>query len=483
MDITRRLVDKKTAYRRNPIIKEINNFIGSPWGIASLGALTVLAFAFSLELMFYTVVVIYATYVGIFSEDFKPLMPLFVFCYIAPSINNNPGKNDQGLFYGATGIYLICIVSIAIITLMVRLVLDEDIGRSNLFTKKRSMLIGMILLGVSYLLSGINSEKYLEYAKSNLLFAVIQFASVALLYFIFSATIKWEDMDVEYFAWLGLIMGLVVAAEVGCIYISEDVIVDGVINRSKIYSGWGCYNNVGAIISMSIPFSFYFVCRKKYGAIFLPVACLLLAAVFFSCSRGSMVGGVIAFIISFIYTLKKAEDKKQIHTFSCVLLGIIAIVAIVFGRDFINLFNGVPSISDVNDGSINFNDSGRFDIYLNGLKVYLDNPILGQTFYPASFPMYDFSDVEAFSSFFPPRWHNTVIQMLASCGTVGMIAYSYHRIDTIRFFWKKRTTINVFIATSILALLVMSLLDCHFFNVGPVFFYSMALTVMEFAEE
>lgn len=484
MAITRRLEVKKTAYRRNPLVQQINKFIGSPLGVIALGALTVLSFAYSLELVFYTIVALYATYVGIFGDDFKPLMPLFILCYIAPSINNNPGKNDQGLFYGTTGIYLICIVSVAILTLIIRLVLDEEIGRGTLFTKKRTMLFGMILLGISYLLSGIGSEKYLEYAKSNLLFAFIQFGSVILLYFIFSAAIKWDEMDLDYFAWIGLVMGLVVAAEVGCIYISEDVIINGQIIRGRIYSGWGCYNNVGAIISMSIPFAFYFANRKKhFGSIFMLIGCFLLAAVFFSCSRGSMVGGVAAFVLSFAYTFIRAKKNSEVRIATYVLLGLAVVGAILFGNKLLYLFDAVPSISDVDDGSLSFNDSGRFDIYISGIKVFLDNPVFGQTFYPASFPMYDFSDVEAFSSFFPPRWHNTIVQMLASCGAVGMLAYAYHRFETIRMFWKKRTDTNVFIAISILSLLGMSLLDCHFFNVGPVLFYSMALAVMEFGEE
>ena len=345
------------------------------------------------------------------------------------------------------------------------------------------MLLSMILLGVSYLLSGIGSEKYLQYVKSNLIFALIQFGSVVLLYFIFSSAIKWDKFDVDYFAWFGLIMGLVVAAEVGYIYISEDVIVNGEIIRGRIYSGWGCYNNIGAIISMSIPFAFHFACKKKYGPVFLFVGCFLLAAVFFSCSRGSIVGGVFAFAVSFVYTFFKAKNKIATQI-TCIAMVIAAVVvAIVFGGKILDLFNKVPNISDVTDGSLSFNDSGRFNIYISGLKVFLDNPIFGQTFYPASFPMYDFSNVEAFSAFFPPRWHNTVVQMLASCGIVGMLAYSFHRIDTIRVFWKKRTDTNVYIAISILTLLGMSLLDCHFFNVGPVFFYSMALAVMEYGEE
>ena len=483
MAIVRRLVERKTAHRRLPIVQAINSFVESPWGIALLGALTVLAFAFSLEIAFYTVVCVYATYVSIFCDDLKPLMPLFVFCYVTPSLGNNPGKSDQGLFYGASGIYLICIVSVAILSVIVRLILDEDIGRANLFTKKRSLLLSMTLLGASYLLSGIGSEKYLEYVKSNIIFALIQFGSVVLLYFIFSSAIKWDKFDVDYFAWFGMIMGLVVAAEVGIIYITEDVIVNGAIVRGRIYSGWGCYNNIGAIISMSIPFAFHFACRKKWGPVFLLVGCLLFAGVVFSCSRGSIVGGAFAFGVSFIYTFFKAENKLAVRITSIALMILGGIAAIFFMDEAIALFKGVPNISEVTDGSLNFNDSGRFDIYLSGLEVYLKNPIFGQTFYPASFPMYDFSTVDSFSAFFPPRWHNTIIQMLASCGTVGIIAYGIHRIDTVRLSLSKRTNTNTYIAISILALLGMSLLDCHFFNVGPVFFYSMALAVMEHGEE
>lgn len=476
----------KAAHQRaseSVAVRSINRIINSPLGIVILAACTAVSFAFSLELYLYTAVIIYSIYVTAFCDDFKPLLPLFVFCYVAPSISNNPGKTEQSLFYGATGIYLICLVVLVLIALILRLSIDKEIGFRRFFSVKRTLLVSILALGTSYFLSGIGSEKYLEYVKSNLFFAFIQFASIFLLYFVFSVTVKWDKMDLDYFAWAGLMMGVLVAVEVGIIYISEDVIVDGTILRGRIYSGWGCYNNIGAIISMSIPFAFYFACRKQRSSLYLILGCLLTAAVVFSCSRGSMVGAAFAFLVSFVYTFFKAENKKEFRISSLAIFGILSICAILFWDQINAMFNKVPSISDINDGSISFNDSGRFGIYLSGLEVYLDYPIFGQTFYPASFPMYDFSDVEQFSSFFPPRWHNTVIQMLASCGTVGMLAYSYHRIDTIRLFWKKRTTMNVFIAISILTLLGMSLLDCHFFNVGPVLFYSIALAVMEFGVE
>ena len=464
-------------------VKKINEIMLSPIGIAIIGALTLFGFIFSLELVSYTIFILYAAYVAIFGDDFAPLMPIFMFAYVTPSTTNNPGKSEGGLFYGATGIYIIIIAAFAVTLIILRLALDKNMGFKKLFIKKRTFVISMLVLGASYLLSGIGSEKYLEYVKGNIIFALIQFASVFLLYFILSATIDWESFKFDYFAAFAVILGIVVSLEVVWIYISEGVIQNGAIIRSKIYSGWGCYNNVGAVISISIPFAFHFACHKKNSFLYVLIACLLLVGVVLSCSRGSMVGAAFAFAASFIYTFFKAENKKQYRITSIAIIGAALIAGIILHKQIFALFNDVPAIMESTNGSVSFNDSSRFSLYKKGLGVYLDNPVFGQSFYPAAGTMPEFSDVEAFSSFFPPRWHNTVIQMLAACGTVGMLAYSYHRIDTVIYYFKHRTANNTYVALSILTLLGMSLLDCHFFNLGPVLFYSMALAVMEFGKE
>ncbi len=483
MAIVRRLEQKRFAFRNSAFIKGINDIIYSPWGIVILGLMTVSAFAFSLEIAFYTFVVVYAVYVSIFADDFTPIIPLFILCYVTPSLGNNPGESEDGLFYGASGIYLICIASVAILALLIRLIVDKELGGLRIFTAKRTLLPGILILGASYMLSGLGHEQYEEYAKRNLLFAFIQFMSVFLLYFILTTAIKWDKFNPEYFAWAGLVMGIVVSLEVGIIYIYRDVIVDGVIMRGRITSGWGIYNNIGAIISMSIPFAFYLASRKKRSSLFLILGCLLLAGVIFSCSRGSIVGGVFAFAVSFIYTFFNCKSKTEYRLTTLALLVAAGIGAFVFREKIVDLFNAVPDIAEGGEGGINFNDSGRFNIYKNGFEIFLRNPIFGQTFYPIEFDLYDHSTVESFSSFFPPRWHNTIIQMLASCGAVGMLAYLYHRLETVLLYFKKRTHTNTYIAFMILTLIGMSMLDCHFFNVAPVLFYSMALAVMEFAEK
>ena len=471
------------SVKNSAAIKSINRVICSPWGVGILGFFTVLAFAFSLEVEFYTFVALYTVYVGLFADDLSPIMPLFIFCYITPSPANNPGMSNQGLFFGASGIYLVCIVSIAVLVLIFRIALDKELGLRRLFTTKRMLLGGIIALGTSYFLSGILHEQYPEYAKGNLLFAFIQFASIFLLYFILSATVKWDRFDPDYFAWIGLIMGFVVSAEVVFLYITNNVIVDGVIIRNNISSGWGCYNNIGAIIGMSIPFAFHFAARRKRSSIFLLIACLLLCMIILSGSRGSLIGAMLMFIPCFIITDFRGHYKKEYRLTAMTLLCIVSAISLLFPKELSVIFNQIPNIAHIENGSLVMNDSGRIDIYKNGWKIFLNNPIFGQSFYPIEYGPISFSQTAEFNSFFPPRWHNTIIQMLASCGIIGMIAYSYHRIGTFCLYFKKRTQTNTYILLFILSLLIMSLLDCHFFNVGPVLFYSTALAVMEFGQE
>ena len=139
----------------------------------------------------------------------------------------------------------------------------------------------------------------------------------------------------------------------------------------------------------------------------------------------------------------------------------------------------VPSIINTSNNSLSFNDSSRFNIYKEGFKAFLKYPVFGQSFFPTDFVPYDFSILDSFSSFFPPRWHNTIIQILSSCGIVGILAYLFHRFQTIKLFFKNRSLEKSFIFLSILVLLLTSMLDCHFFNIGPTLFYSMALAFSE----
>ena len=462
--------------------KKTHQFLYSPFNIIALAIIAIIAFVFSFELIFYCIVILYALYVIAFCPDLAPLMPLFALCYVTVSKNNNPGISDQGIFYGKTATFILYILAIVIVALIFRISLDKKIGWKLFITKRRSLLPGMLILSMAYLISGIGNEHYFEYIKSNLIFALIQALSLCLLYFFFSATVWWERFNADYFAYIGLITGFVVVFELAWVYLTEDIIIDGVVERINICTGWGTYNNMGAIIALAVPFAFYFACKKRHSGIYLLLALLLMIGVVFSCSRNSMICAAITFIISYIYTFIKAKNKKEFRILSLVLVVVFIVCELIFFESTKEIFENVPNIADVIDGNVVFNDSGRVVIYVEGWKAFLRNPIFGQTFYSFDYDLCDFSEVDQFSAFFPPRWHNTFIQLLASCGLIGFWAYLYHRYKTIKLFVKKRTQINIYIGIYIFTLLCLSMFDCHFFNVGPTLMYSMALAVMEYGK-
>lgn len=474
-----------TTAKRTRAIQTVNGFLESPWGLAAMSVLTLCAYVFSLELWLYGFVAVFCIYVALFCDDFLPLMGLFVFCYIAPSRKNNPGMEAESVYFASSGgVYILIFAAIALVCFIVRLALDKSIGFKKLFTHKRTLLSGMLILSAAYFISGIGSEGYQERVGKHLLFSLLQFSSIVVLYFLFSATVKWNQRCIRYFAWLGVCMGLVCSLELVHIYLTANVIVNGVIDRGPIYTGWGITNNIGAMIAMSIPFAFYLACKSKRPYLFIILATVLETGLFFSCSRTAILCGSASYIAGFVIAFLKSEEKRVFRISTYVFLGICLVGALASLDFFLNLFQGVPSIVGSSEsGGLKFNDSGRFNIYKEGLKVFARSPIFGESFFPRDYAPWEFSVVEKLSSVIPPRWHNTFIQLGASCGLVGLLAYGFHRYQTVKLFLKKRTFFNLFIAIALIALVLMSMLDCHFFNIGPVLFYSMALAVAENAEE
>ena len=116
-----------------------------------------------------------------------------------------------------------------------------------------------------------------------------------------------------------------------------------------------------------------------------------------------------------------------------------------------------------------FDDNGRFEIYKKGLEKFLNHPILGA----------GFMDSHGISSVPDHRYHNTIVQILASCGTVGILAYAFHRFNTISLIIKKKSGRNNFLAFCLLGLILTSLFDIHFFNIYPAFYYVLILIAIE----
>ncbi len=458
--------------RKRPFTAPMDRFFSSWRYFLLIGLLTALSNIFSLELPVYTVFVLIGIYLSFFGRDYLPLMPIVICSYIAPSQESNPGRNESSIFFGGSGLFLMLLAGLFVISLIFRLAADSNFGGRAFFRRKRMLLPGMLVLGVAYLLAGLGSGHYFEYGLSNLLFAFLQFAAIFLLYYILCGAVRWDSASRHYMAWTGLCVGFVLLAEILNIYLTQDIIVNGQIQRGQFYTGWGHYNNIGALLTMMIPFAFQQACRSKRSWLYYLCGAAFLLGVFMTCSRGSLIFASVVYILSALVVLFRSRNRRVGLRTNLIAFGVFLIIFILFYQELLRLFADMLG----NAQSV----SHRTEGYIAGIQQFLEHPIFGGSFFPhKNANLYEWSNVPAFSSFFPARWHNTVIQLLASCGVVGLLAYGYHRFQTVRMILKRPTPEVLCIGISILALLLTSLLDCHLFNIGPALFYSMELAFAE----
>ncbi len=465
-----------TRIRQHPGVRRINAWMTTPGYVMTIAALTALSYMCSGELVLYTAFVVVGLYLSLCGDDYLPLMPIVFCCYIAPSAANNPGMAESSVFYGANGgMYILSIAVVLVLSVGVRLVLDRELGGMGFLKAPRKLMGGLLALGGAYLLSGAFSGHYFDRGILNLLFSLIQSLSMAFLYWMFAGGVRWDRAPKDYFLWVGFGFGMVILAEILHIYLVGDLVrSDGVIEIGKIRSGWGNANNIGAMLSMMIPFAFYLSIRKRHGWIYNFCASAMLIGVVLTSSRTAILGGGFAYGCGFLLSVHRSrldKNRANLVAHGLTVAGALVVVVILWPT-LMRLFTIM-----IDKG---FDSSRRDTTYIAGLKQWLRYPLFGGTFYPIDFAPEAWSKVEAFRSIFPPRWHNTFVQMAACCGTVGLAAYGYHRYQTIRLWLTRRRELPmIFTGLSLAALLLMSLLDCHLFNIGPALFYSMALAWLE----
>ncbi len=448
-------------------VQRINRFLRTPNYIMTVMLMAAIANICSLELVAYGLYALMALYICLLGEDLLPVIPLVISAYVIPSAQNNPGQSETSVFFSGHGGRLIILYGVVIAaSLLYRVIRD----RKQFFSAKYKMLSGMLILSAAYLLSGIGSEAYPEAIWPNLRFALMQCGTILVPYLLIAGGVKWRQVRKDYFAWVGFGMGVLLLVEIIWLYMTRGVVIDGIIQRKNVYTGWGIHNNIGGLTAMMIPFAFYLATKYRKGWIGTVAGSAFLIGVFLTCSRGSILMGVVIYLICVLSMLHYARNRRQNFIALMTVVGIVVVAFALFHKSLLQLFSDI-----LRRGT---DSSGRDEIYWEGLQLFRQSPVLGSSFFSPGYTPFGWSTT-SLAGVIPSRWHNTVIQLLVSCGIVGLVAYLIHRVQTLRFFLKKPTKEKNFIGYSLLVLVCCSLVDCHFFNIGPVLFYSMGLAFAE----
>lgn len=331
---------------------------------------------------------------------------------------------------------------------------------------KNGIWTGAVVFCAVMLFNGAFSANY---TLQNVLYVLLFSAAFLAIYFLFALYMPFDSKAIDYLMYCFLLAGLVICAELITAYFTTVVISNGAIDKGSVVLGWGIWTAIGGMLAFLMPACFYFAASHKHGWIAFGLGLFEYLCAFLSQSRGAFLFGTLSLVLCLIYLFFKGKNRKINRVFILALLALGALVGVLFFDKVRAMLGNVTNLA--------LFDNGRFEKWEIGINNFLTYPVFGSGFYDS------FVDPAFEHGFDPYLYHNTFVQMLGACGALGLLAYLYHRIQTLRLLLKKINPCKVFIGIAFLAFFGFNLLDVLFFKFYPTFFYALMLLCAEHSEK
>ena len=450
------------------IVKVLKRALASKFFPFATAAVNLLCYYLGLDLVmiYYTAVV--GVLILVLCDDLSPLISVFLFMNVMISKQHSPSYTTGGSQY-----YFQTAVLAQIIVLICAVVAGAVYRITKTFVKKKfkptPTFYGLCALAAALILNGIFSENYKPLDIMYGAFMAFFFLGIFVL---MKDNVKPGKELYERIAFAFIALSAVLLIELAVTYATtENLISDGNINRNLIMFGWGIYNTYGMLMTMCIPAALFLAARYKHGYLFTAYSIILLAAAVLCMSRQSMLASPVIFLICVIILLVKGKYRLQNLIICGVAIAVAAVLTGVFHTKVEKFLAGI--FSNIKVGG-ELDGSSRASLWSTAFLNFLSAPVFGSGFYvdlPQALPMVGLDII-------PPMYHNTFMQLLGACGIAGLLAYVVHRIQTVISFLKNITLERTYIAITILALLIISIVDNHMFYLFPTIVYSSLLSVL-----
>ena len=302
------------------------------------------------------------------------------------------------------------------------------------------------------------------YTPKNLMYASFFSMATLFVYLLFALYGNFDRYCTDQFFFCLTVTGVLILLELLFAYFTRVTFADGSIVKESVMVGWGAWTHIGGMLAFLMPAPFYFARQRRNGWGFYLIGVAIFLGTLFSQSRGALLVGGVVFLLCLILVCSGGPNRKQNRVFTAILAAFLMVGALLLSSRL-----GALIQNFINYG---FDDNGRFDLWKAGWAHFLDYPVFGSGFYDAC--VYDWQMVVL-----PYLYHDTLVQMLAACGAVGLLAYLWHRVLTVRMVFRNRSIPKFFFGVCLLGLLLFSLIDVLFFKIYSTMIYAMILVQME----
>ena len=465
-----------TAKTKNSIKSLLNEAFNSKLFPFLLAAVIIICYYTSLDIVAIYFVAILGILIFTLSDDLNPFITLLLFMNVIVSYKHSPSAMAGGssYYYQPHILWQVAIlIALLLLSGVFRLI---KTFREHKF-KPTPVLYGLCALSVAFLLNGLFCSSY---TFMNLAYGAVQAVIYLGIFAVFKDNVKVDKAAFEKIALSFFALSILLIIELAVSYLTYDHVfwASGEIDRDTLSYGWGVYNTMGMLLVLCVPSVMYLAGIYKHGYLFTAHSVLIAAACLLTTSKQSVLGLIVAYPVGLICLFIKSRKRLG----SIIVLAVAAIIAViivgVFRDKFIVLMTQAFT-SVFQNGE--FYASNRAMIYNMGFNHFESAPLFGVGFYSPGLhaTMQNVSGLDAMPYFY----HNTLLQMAASCGIIGFAIYVVHRCQTVISFLNNLTVERAIIGVTILALLVLSLLDVHMFDILPTMTYSSLLAVLVASEK
>ncbi len=459
--------DRLTTIKESPLLGTVKDLLSWRFFPFITAAVILADFYLGWDLVSFYFVSIIGIAMLLLLEDLSPMLPLFLLMNVMISVENSPSPLAGGSdFYFKTEVLtqIAALVALFVAAALLRLYFTVKSGKFKI----TPTFWGLCLFSAAFLFNGIFSSGY---DAMNLLYGVLMAFFFLVIFAVLKDNVVINRNTVTSIAFGFMALACLLTVELITTYIMREAVVEGIIYRNRLFFGWGTYNYFGMLALICLPSAFYLAGKYKYGYLFFFAAIEITAVAVMSMSRQAILGIFLIFPACLVFLLMKGKNKLINGIIAGAVALALIICAIIWSEETVVLFSDL--FKSLETGS------GRISLWKQAWTAFKSAPLFGTGFFVELAEDYGAAGI----NLIPDMYHNTIFQLLGSCGIIGLASYIFHRVQTVISFFKNPTVERVYLAVTIIAMLVLNLLDNHLFYMLPTLVYSALLSAYIKAEE
>lgn len=434
-------------------IKHISRLsLYSPIYVLICGFVTYFSWMTGNSLLGMTILMLIMCVVLIINEDILPILPCLI--YIIFTVSNDNILNEDKTWP----------VMIVLAILLIGAFISHLISYPIRF-KNYKLTIPLAAVTLALFAGGIGYTTFKQYMFGIIFMISLGPCMLIIYYLLRSYTRPPKSIDYKrYTCYIILVLGLLVTAQMVTHFLRVDQSFVEMLRVNVINLGWGNRNGIATLLAISAPTCFYLAFgSKRFAWMFYAIGLMFYAFIAISFCRSGIFSIAVTMPILLIYSFAKGSNRSQLLITMCVFAIAISSLVLIKMDTITDIINHISDIT--------FTTAGRSALYEEALICFLLNPMFGvgmgytgNNLSLANFCIYWF--------------HCTPLQIIASMGIVGVVAYVYYYFMRGKIMFSNLRRFNITISLGIIAFEIQSMMDAGSFLPFPYILIIVVLTAM-----